>query len=301
MPFFGASPLYEGVIMKRSLFSLFLLSLMLGSLTACQPRMRSMGASVEPAPIVHRTTADSKESQVQLDVSGFYSMSNETENIDDLNALGGTASFTFRFGGGASFLFFNASLAGFHGKLRFACTEEDCEDPDDSYYAPYKKWLASGSGEARYGFTNLQERLLVGMDFNSGRYMILGFGAGLQAFQGGGEYDRMRELLGSDSVNISVSSSDDDDEWLLSSTVVRNADDRYGFGVAASAWVGFRLGSNSQYGNVSLELSCFLKGWVSTWTNSWRLTYAHPSGFYGGAAWGDLLSYTVYAGKTFVF
>ncbi len=288
--------------MKRSFLPVLALALMVSMLTACQPRMRSMGASVEPAPIIHRATADSKESQTQLDVSGFYSMSNETENIDDLNALGGTASFTFRFGGGASFLFFNASLAGFHGKLRFACTDEDCEDPDDSYYAPYKKWLATDGGKARYGFTNLQERLLVGMDFNSGRYMILGFAAGVQMFQGGGEYDRMREQLGADSVNIYLSNDDDDEGgFYVNSSIVRNADDRYGFGVAASAWVGFRLGENSQYGNISLELSGFFNGWISTWTNSWRLTYAHPTGFYGGAAWGDLLNYTVYVGKSFVF
>lgn len=287
--------------MKRSIWIIAILALMMSMLTACQPRMRSMGASVEPAPIIHRATADSKESQTQLDVSGFYSMSNETENIDDLIALGGTASFTYRFGGRASFLFFNASLAGFHGKLRFACTDEDCEDPDDSYYAPYKKWLATNSGKAHYGFTNLQEKLLVGMDFNSGRYVIWGFGAGVQAFQGGGEYDRMREQLGADSVNISVSSSDDEDAWLVGSTIVRNADERYGYGVAVSAWLGFRLGENSQYGNVSLELSSFLNGWISMWTSSWRLTYTHPTGFYGGAAWGDLLNYTVYVGKSFVF
>lgn len=288
--------------MFRSLIIFLSFALMASVLTACQPRMRSMGASVEPAPIVHRTTADSKESQVQLDVSGFYSMSNETENIDDLGALGGTGSVTFRFGGGASFLFFNASVAGFHGKLRFACTEEDCKDPDDSYYTPYRTWLQTREGSDRYSFTNLQERILAGMDFNAGRFLILGFAAGVQMFQGGGEYDRMREYLGGDTVQVHVHYSDDDEDYLsVSSSIVRNADDRYGFGVAASAWVGFRLGENSRYGNVSLELSGFFKGWISTWTNSWRLTYAHPTGFYGGAAWGDLLNYTVYAGKTFVF
>lgn len=101
--------------MTKRLLALIPLSLMAVALTACQPRMRSMGAVVEPAPIVHRTSADGNNSEMQVDVTGFYAGSNETENVDNVRALGGTASFTYRLGGKASFLFFNASMAGYYG------------------------------------------------------------------------------------------------------------------------------------------------------------------------------------------
>lgn len=285
--------------MTKRLLALIPLSLMAVALTACQPRMRSMGAAVEPAPIVHRTSADGNNSEMQVDVTGFYAGSNETENVDNVRALGGTASFTYRLGGKASFLFFNASMAGYYGKLNFACTEEDCEDPDDSYYNNYKKWLLSKDGRERYDFVNIQERLLIGMDFNLGRYVILGIAAGAQAFQGGGEYDDMRENLARDTVDVVWES--DDSHVTLSSPLVRNADERYGYGALASAWVGTRFGDQGQYGNLTLELSMYFTGFISMWTNSWKFTYAHPSGFYGGVAWGSILNYTIYAGKSFVF
>lgn len=286
--------------MFKSRISFFAFLLFAVTLIGCTPRMRSMGAAVEMAPVTHRADASNKDQQMQLDASGFGSMSNETENVSNVRALGGSASFTYRMGGGASFLFLNAALSGFHGNLKFACTDEDCEDPDDDYYRAYHKWLATSEGRKRYDFTNLQERVLVGMDFNLGSYLFVGLAAGAQAFQGGGSYDKKREALATDTVVIN---GDDEDDPMVTlySPVIRDADGRYGSGFTTVSWIGVRFGKQSQYGNLSMEWSVFYKGGPGMWTDSWKLTYWHPTGFYGGAAWGDLLNYTVYAGKTFVF
>lgn len=159
----GAPPYIRRNLMRKPILCLSVLALMVVSLTGCTPRMRSMGASVENAPITHRADASNKAPQMQLDATGFVSMSDATENVSDVAAAGGTASFTYRMGGGASFLFFNAALSGFHGKLNFDCTDEDCDDPDDSYYRAYQKWLKTPEGGKRYDFTNLQERLLISL------------------------------------------------------------------------------------------------------------------------------------------
>lgn len=269
----------------------------------CTPRMRSMGGAVEMAPVTHRADAGNKDAQMLLDATGFVSASEATENVSDVQAFGATASFTYRMGGNASFLFFNAALSGFHGSLNFDCNDEDCDDPDDSYYRAYHKWLATPEGGKRYDFTNLQERLLVGFDFNMGPYLFAGVAVGGQAFQGGGSYDKKRGNLAADTVVVYGIDEEtgETSPITINAPIIRDADGRYGFGVATVAWMGARFGKQSEYGNLSLELSTFLKDGPSMWTRSWKLTYWHPTGFYGGAAWGDLLNYTAYVGKTFTF
>lgn len=289
--------------MFKSIVPLITLALMAASLTGCTPRMRSMGAAVETAPVTHRADASNKDSQMTLDATGFVSLSDATENVSDVGAAGGTASLTYRMGGGASFLFFNAALSGFHGKLNFACTDEDCLDSTDAYYRAYKKWLKTSDGKDRYDFTNLQERLLIGFDFNMGSYLFAGLAVGGQAFQGGGSYDKKRGYLAADTVVVYGIDEEtgETSPITINAPIIRDADGRYGFGVATVAWLGARFGKQSEYGNLSLELSTFLKGGPGMWTRSWKLTYWHPTGFYGGAAWGDLLNYTAYIGKTFAF
>lgn len=289
--------------MMKSGFALISFLAIAPMLMGCTPRMRSMGGSVEVAPITHRADASNKGSQMALDAMGFFAGSDETENVSDVRAFGGTASFTYRMGGGASFLFFNAALSGFHGSLNFACTDEDCSDPDDSYYRAYHKWLETSEGGKRYDFTNLQERLLVGLDFDMGSYLFAGVAVGGQAFQGGGSYDKKRGNLAADTVVVYGIDEEtgETSPITINAPIIRDADGRYGFGVATVAWMGARFGKQSEYGNLSLELSTFLKDGPSMWTRSWKLTYWHPTGFYGGAAWGDLLNYTAYVGKTFTF
>lgn len=281
--------------MIKSLASLTVLVLIAVNLVGCSPQLRSMGALVEIAPITHRADADSKDQQMQLDVTGFATMSDKAENVSGERALGGSASFTYRMGGGTSFLFVNAALSGFHGDLKFACTDIDCEE-NDSYYRKYQEWLTTDEAKKRYDFTNLQERLLVGFDFNPG-YLILGFAIGGQAFQGGGSYDDKKAELASDSISF----VEGEDRHGVVSPVVDDVDGRYGIGLTTVSWLGVRFGRQSQYGNLTFELSTFYKDGLGSWTSSFRLTYWHPSGFYGGIHYGDVQTYAGYIGKTFSF
>lgn len=268
--------------MTKKLLTLIPLSLMAVALTACQPTMRSMGAAVEAAPIIHRENAQDKDSHLQIDVQGQYSGTNESVNVRDARALGGAASVTYRLGGSASFMFFNASVAGFGGRMYFACTESDCEDESDRDFERYRNWLATSSGQDKYSFINVQERVLAGMDFNIGPFFLIGFAGGAQFFQGSGEYDDKRAALDFDGI-------------------VDDYDGKYGLGFTGSMWMGFHLGEQGQYGTLSAEFAMLFKGNVDTWTNTTKVTYWHPTGFYGGVTIGDLIQYNIYAGKTFTF
>lgn len=268
--------------MIKKLLTVTALSIMGVGLTGCLPSMRSMGAAVETAPIIHRANAGDKASHFQLDVQGQYSGTDESRNVRDVRALGGSASATYRLGGRMSFMFFNASIAAFTGRTYFGCTESNCEDESDDYYGDYVVWLASSEGQDKYSFTNVQERILVGMDFNIGPYFLVGFALGSQAFQGSGDYDEMRHEL--DTLEI-----------------INDIDGKNGFDVTGSVWLGTHLGEQGQYGILSLEIAMLFTGSPDDWTNTTKLTYWHPTGFFGGVTVGDLMQYNIFAGKTFTF
>ena len=120
----------------------------------------------------------------------------------------------------------------------------------------------------------MQERLAVGADFDLGP-VILGLGAGVQLFEGGGKFDDVRDYLG-------MSFAENDDE---------------GFGVKlySSARIGARLG---QYGVLALDADVM---WLKSVNVGLMLNYFHPSGFHGGVFAVEKVGYGVNFGKMFSF
>ena len=262
--------------MKKELILLSALSV---ALTGClQPTARSMGASLMPAPLTHRSSSDSASQEISVAASGFYGHTGDAYNVENLNAGGGNVGVTYRLGGILSPLFANVAMGAFGGSLRFGCDKDSgCDENDKKYSA----WLESDAGKDSYSFWNAQERILVGVDFSIG-YAIFGAAGGVQLFQGGSDYDDMREKL---------------DEGNL----VDNLDDENGFAAVSSVWLGSYLGRHGQYGNLVAEMDIFYKGHADDWTSSIKWTYTHPTGFFGGAAYGNLMELTLFAGKQFVF
>lgn len=276
----------------KNLFQIFAISLILITITACSPTLHSMGAAALPAPVVHRATSDSAVSGVELAVSGFWAHNGDADNIKDMNAGGGNFSATYRLG---RVFFVNAAVGGFGGSLKFSCDEDaDCNDivtftneKKEKTYSingsdNYNDWLKTGEGRQSYDFMNLQERILLGIDANLGKYIILGVAAGVQAFQGSGDYEDYREDLGE-------------------LGYIDNADDKIDFGMVSAWWLGIRFGKNGKYGNFSIEFDNMYKGTIDEWTSGRKYTYAHPTGFFGGVTEGDLMSFGVFVGKQFVF
>jgi hypothetical protein len=146
----------------------------------------------------------------------------------------------------------------------------------------YNDWLKTGEGKKSYGFWNLQERILLGIDANPGKYIILGVAGGIQAYQGDSDYDDVREDLG----DIGY---------------IDNSDARNGFAPASAWWIGVRFGKNGKFGNFTIEFDDVYKGTIGDWVGARKYTYAHPTGFFLGVTEGDLISLGVFAGKQFVF
>lgn len=268
--------------MMKKMIPLAGLSVMAIALTGClQPTARSMGATLMPAPLTHRANPDSASQEVSLAASGFYGHTGNAYNVEDLNAGGGNVGVTYRLGGKLSPLFANVAVGAFGGSLQFGCDKNSDCDESNSFDQKYADWLKSDEGSDSYSFWNVQERVLVGADFNVG-YAIFGAAAGVQMFQGGSDYDDMREKLGEDNL-------------------VDNVDKNNGVGVVSSVWLGSYLGRQGQYGNLVAEMDIFYKGDIDDWTSSIKWTYTHPSGFFGGAAYGNLMELTLFAGKQFVF
>ena len=272
-------PLFRSNVMKKELFLLTVVSV---SLTGClQPTARSIGATLMPVPLTHRSTPDSSSQELSVAASGFYGHTGDTYNVENLNAGGGNVGVTYRLGGVLSPIFVNAAAGAFGGSLRFGCDKDSDCDKNSSFNQKYANWLESDEGSDSYGFWNVQERILVGADFNIG-YAIFGAAAGVQLFQGGSDYDDMREKL--------------DDDGLVNSI-----DENNGVGAVSSVWLGSYLGRHGQYGNLVAEMDVFYKGDIDDWTSSIKWTYTHPTGFFGGAAYGNLMELTLFAGKLFVF
>lgn len=262
--------------MKKELILLAAVSV---ALTGClRPTTRSMGATLMPAPVTHRAAPDKDSQELSVAASGFYGHTGETNNVKDLNAGGGNVGVTYRLGGSLSPFFVNAAAGAFGGSLQFGCDKDSRCDSTD---VKYNTWLESDEGKDSYGFWNVQERFLVGADFNVG-YAIFGLAGGVQLYQGDSDYDEMREKL------------DDKD-------LVDNIDKKNGVAAVSSIWLGSYLGRQGQYGNLVAEMDLFYKGDIDDWTSSIKWTYTHPSGFFGGAAYGNLMELSVFAGKQFVF
>ncbi|MBR4679790.1 MAG: hypothetical protein IKP03_01580 [Fibrobacter sp.] len=261
--------------MKKQLILFAALSV---TLTGCfQPPVRSMGATLMPAPVMHRSSPDSSARELSVDASGFYGVTVENFNVEYVNALGGNLGVTYRMGGLLSPLFVNVAAGAFAGVLQFGCDESHgCGEG-----SKYNDWLMSHDGHQYYNFWNFQERALLGADFRFG-YLILGAAGGTQLYQGNSKYDDMREKL--------------DDEGL-----VQNIDEKCGYHWTSSIWLGSYLGRHGQYGNMVAEYDIFYKGGIANATGSIKWTYTHPSGFFGGFARGNLIEFSLFAGKQFVF
>lgn len=250
-------------------------------LTGCmQPTAHSIGASLMAAPLEHRADGHDLSSQLAVSASGFWGRTSEADNLRDLNAGGGILSLTYRLNGVASPFFINLAAGAFGGSLRFACTEEDCATQEDK--VSYYRWLSTESGQASYAFGNTQERVLVGLDFNPGSFLIFGAAAGAQFYQGYSEYEDVRKVIGD-------------------LKLVNNVDYPYDYGLTTAYWIGLHIGSRGQYGNFVVEFDNFFKGSSKSWTYSTKYTYTHPRGYFGGLAEGSLMELTFYLGKTFVF
>jgi hypothetical protein len=127
----------------------------------------------------------------------------------------------------------SAAFGGFGGSLNFGCDEEyDCSAEHGDRAAEvivgsarnYREWLETKPGKDDYSFWNIQERVLAGFDFNPGP-IIVGLAGGLQMFQGGGDYDDMRDEL--------------DSQYI-----VDDVDGSSGMGFVMAYWLGFRFGPN---------------------------------------------------------
>ena len=276
----------------KVLLQFFAISLILMAITACSPTLHSMGAAALPSPVVHRATSDSAVSGVELAVSGFWAHNGDADNIKDMNAGGGNFSATYRLG---KVFFVSAAVGAFGGSLKFSCDDDaDCNDivtftnsEKQKTYSingsdDYNEWLRTSQGRQTYDFMNLQERILLGVDANLGKYIILGVAAGFQAYQGDSDYDEVRDELG----DIGY---------------IDNSDTRDGIAPASAWWIGVRFGKNGKYGNFTIEFDDVYKGHIGDWISARKYTYAHPSGFFGGITEGNLMSFGVFAGKQFVF
>ena len=158
----------------------FLICFLTLSLCGCfMPRAHSMGASLMAVPHQPRVSADSTNAEMSVTVGAFGNIAGDGLNVNKVKSGGGDASFMVRMGGAVSPLFFSAAAGGMLGKLRFDCNESRCSDNAEMY----KVWLKTKEGKREYSFWDMQERLLLGGDFNVGQYVLLGLGGGVQFFQ----------------------------------------------------------------------------------------------------------------------
>ena len=116
--------------------------------------------------------------------------------------------------------------------------------------------------------------MAVGADFNAGP-MILGLGVGVQLFEGGGDFDDIRDYLGK--------------------SFAENDDEGYGVKLYSTARLGTRLG---QYGVITANADIM---WLKTMNVGLSLNYFHPSGFHGGIFGAEKVGYGANFGKTFSF
>lgn len=232
------------------------------------PHLSSMGASQMIVAHQPRLAVNGDTSSLSVAVDAYGGMKMTGRNIKDGFTGGGTAALNYRPFGFASPFYVEAALGGKGGKASFDCTEGGkCNDG-------YTAWLTE-VGKEKFSFWSLQERLSLGADFDLGP-IILGLGAGVQIFEGGGDFDDIRDYLGRQNL-------------------AENDDEGYGVKLYSAARFGARLGQN---GVVMLE-SDFM--WLKTLNIGIMLSYYHPSGFHGGVFAAEKVGYGVNFGKTFSF
>lgn len=251
-------------------------------LTGClSPRTQSVAKSLMPSPLMHRVDGSDHDTRLSVAASGYYGHTGDpSDNVKDVNIGGGNVSSTFHFGGFFSPLFVNAALGAFGGSSSFSCSESSC-DSDKKEYEIYNEWLQTSEGRESYQTWALQERLLVGLDFNLGPYLILGAAGGLQLYQEGGEYYRMRRDL-------------DDSE----NRIAENADGKTGATLLLPIWLGTHLGQHGEYGTLVAEYDLMASTGYSV---DMKFTYTHPTGFFAGYQISRIVRHSVYFGKEFVF
>lgn len=261
---------------------LIIVSAVAMAVTGClEPRARSIGATLMPDPVMHRVKADDKSAEFSATATGFWYHTGDAYNVEDLNAGGANISLNYRLGGFLSPVFVSATVGGFGGSLKFGCdSDADCDDSNSD--GKYKAWLKSKDGSKSYSFWNIQERVLAGLDFNLSKYVILGVAGGAQMYQGNSDYDKMRNTLDTE-------------------RFVEDVDEKYGIFPTTAMWLGGRFGESGQYGNLTFEYDYLYKGSIDDWMDVYKVTYAHPTGFFGGVAKSNLVSLTLFAGKRFVF
>ena len=248
-----------------SLSTLFVLAL---SLCGClNPHLSSMGASQMIIAHQPRLAVNGDSSAITVSVDGFGGAAMTGRNIKDGFSGGASVALNYRPFGLSSPLYVEAAFGGKGGKASFDCSEGGkCNDL-------YEAWLES-AGQRKYSFWNLQERMAVGADFNAGP-MILGLGVGVQLFEGGGDFDDIRDYLGK--------------------SFAENDDEGYGVKLYSTARLGTRLG---QYGVITANADIM---WLKTMNVGLSLNYFHPSGFHGGIFGAEKVGYGANFGKTFSF
>jgi len=254
--------------MKKKILGCFL-SVVALSLCGCiNPHLSSMGASQMIVAHQPRMAVNGDSSSMTLSVDAFGGAKMDGRNVKDGFTAGGTAALNYRLLGASSPLYVEAAFGGKGGQLSLDCTEASkCNDG-------YMAWLATKDGKKKYSFWSLQERLAIGADFNAGP-IILGLGAGVQLFEGGGKFDDVRDYLGKNYAD--------------------NDDDGYGVKLYSTTRLGARLG---QYGVIALDADVT---WLKTVNIGFMLNYFHPSGFHGGVFAVEKVGYGVNFGKTFNF
>ncbi|MBR3071183.1 hypothetical protein [Fibrobacter sp.] len=245
------------------------LSVFAFSLCGClNPHLSSMGASQMIVAHQPRLAVNGDTSAMTMSIDAYGGAKMSGRNIKDGFTGGATASLNYRPLGFSSPLYVEAAFGGKGGNASFDCTEGGkCNDL-------YEAWLDYPEGKKKYSFWNLQERIAVGADFDAGP-VILGLGAGIQIFEGGGDFDDIRDELGKE--------------------MAENDDEGYGVKVYSAARIGARLG---QYGAIMLESDIM---WLKTLNVGFMLNYFHPSGFHGGVFAAEKVGYGVNFGKTFSF
>jgi len=254
--------------MKKSI--LFgLLSVATLSLCGClNPHLSSMGASQMIVAHQPRLAVNGDTSAMTLSVEAFGGAKMTGRNIKDGFSAGATAALDYRPLGATSPLYVEAAFGGKGGNASFECSESGkCNDG-------YNAWLASSRGKKKYAFWSLQERIALGADFDLGP-MIFGLGVGVQLFEGGGDFDDVRDYLGK--------------------SLAENDDEGFGVKLYSSARVGARLGD---YGVIAFDADFM---WLKTMNVGFMLNYFHPSGFHGGVFAVEKVGYGVNFGKTFSF
>lgn len=235
-------------------------------------RMQSMGAAMMPVAHQPRMAPQGDSQKFSLAVDAMGSPVVSGLNVDGGFAAGAAATFAYRPKGNQWPLFAELSASGFGGKVNFGYT--DYKGVSDGY----KAWLKTKAGKDDYSFWNLQQRLLVGGDFYVASHFMVGVGAGVLLYEGGGDYDEMR----------------DDLEKLK---LAKNLDDSFGVSPIASFWLGFPI--SDKVGTITLQGTSDFS--MDVWNFDAGVSYFHPSGFHGGVSYNAQLGVSLSVGKSFMF